>query len=205
MDSQRLQSHCGSHRYLLLPVKETSDGSQWWLLGELEHASTQADYAGNAGSSSGGTDGGGIYGDGRDGVIVKQGVVPVVRLTDITDGTTRTLLIGEKRMNASFCETDQQPDDNDGYVGGFQDDVVRFAAAVTQWGPLVPAPDIFGPPYTSETFRPYIYQFGSSHPAVVQFAMCDGSVQGIRFGIDPVVFQNLAVRNDGQILEVPSN
>lgn len=165
----------------------------------------QADYAGNAGSSSGGNDGGGVYGDGRDGVVVKQGAVAAVRLRDITDGLSNTLLIGEKRVNVSFCETDQQPDDNDGYVGGFQDDVVRWGAAATQWGPLVPAPDVTGLAYTWQTFQPCVYQFGSSHPAVAQFAVCDGSVQLIRFGIDPTVFQRLAVRNDGQVAQVSGN
>ncbi|MBI2825861.1 MAG: DUF1559 domain-containing protein [Planctomycetia bacterium] len=167
----------------------------YWASWNLPRA--QADYAGNAGSSSEGSDGGGIYGDGRDGVIVKLGDVLPVRLADVTDGTSKTLLVGEKRMNASFCQTDQQPDDNDGYVGGFQDDVVRWGAAVTPWGPLVPAPDVWGPPYTWDTFQPCIYQFGSSHPGVAQFAVCDGSVQTIRFGIDPVVFQSLTARNDG--------
>ena len=68
-------------------------------------------------------------------MIVEQGVT-IVRMKNITDGTSKTLLIGEKRMNASFCTTDQQYDDNDGYVGGFQDDVVNgWVSAIS------PSPD----------------------------------------------------------------
>jgi hypothetical protein len=38
------------------------------------------------------------------------------------------MMVREKHMNLTFVTTQPQPDDNDGYVGGFQDDVVRWAA-----------------------------------------------------------------------------
>jgi prepilin-type N-terminal cleavage/methylation domain-containing protein len=158
----------------------------------------QSDYAGNSGSSTVGQDFGlGLYGKGFDGVIVEQ-AMPIVRLKHITDGTSKTLLVGEKRMNIKYCMTDQQPDDNDGYVGGFQDDVVRFAASASPWGPLIPEPDFYGPPYGTTPLQPGITEFGSSHPGVAQFVLCDGSVQAIAFTIDPPAFVHWAVRNDGQ-------
>ena len=168
----------------------------------------QTDYAGNAGSSTSEQDPwSGRYGNGKDGVIVKQ-ELPIVRLRHITDGTSKTLLVGEKRMNASWCTTDQQPDDNDGYVGGFQDDVVRWGTAnpIGVSEPLVPAADVFGPQSSSapgavNPFWPTSWQFGSSHPGIAQFVLCDGSVQAIAFTIDPTTFQRWAVRNDGQTSE----
>jgi prepilin-type N-terminal cleavage/methylation domain-containing protein len=162
----------------------------------------QADYAGNAGSMPEGGDGGGIFGDGRDGVIVEMGSVRPVRFKDITDGTSKTLLIGEKRLNVSYCTTDQQPDDNDGFVGGFQDDVVRFGAATSSYGPIIPQPDVFGAQYTWATLQPPIFEFGSSHPSVVQFVLCDGSVQAFAFTIDSQTFQYWAVRNDGLSIQL---
>ncbi len=162
------------------------------------------DYAGNAGSSNEGTnDNDGYYGNGRDGVIVEQGVT-IVRIPNITDGTSKTLLIGEKLMNVTYCSTEQQPDDNDGYVGGFQDDVVRWTAAASVYGPLTPNPDISGPPYTIATLWPPTLEFGSSHPGVVQFVLCDGSVQAIGFTIDPLAFQYWGVLNDGASLQLPT-
>jgi prepilin-type N-terminal cleavage/methylation domain-containing protein len=166
----------------------------------------QADYAGNGGSSTENGDNGGQYGDGKDGVIVEQ-AVGIIRFRDITDGTSKTLLIGEKRMNVTYCTTDQQPDDNDGYVGGYQDDVVRFGAATSTWGPIVPDQDVWGLQYTwgpPQPIQPPIYEFGSSHPGVCQFVLCDGSVQTIAFAVDPQTFQYWCVRNDGMSAQLPS-
>ena len=124
------------------------------------------DYAGNAGTSSVGGDGGGAYGDGSvDGVVVHQGT-RTISLANVTDGASFTILVGEKHLNLTFCNTQPEPDDNDGFVGGFEDDVVRWG----DYSPngtlhLPPAPDSFGPLDTFSTICPHIYRFGSSHPA----------------------------------------
>ena len=160
------------------------------------------DYAGNAGSSNeASNDNDGYYGNGRDGVIVEQGVT-IVRIKNITDGTSKTFLIGEKLMNVSYCTTEQQPDDNDGYVGGFQDDVVRWTAATSVYGPIVPNPDVYGARYTIATIWPPTLEFGSSHAGIAQFVLCDGSVQAIGFTIDPLTFQRWGVRNDGASIQL---
>ena len=161
----------------------------------------QCDYAGNAGASSANGDGSGIYGDGHDGVIIQQSY-GTTNLKNITDGSSKTLLIGEKRMNVTYCTTDQQPDDNDGFVGGFQDDVVRWVDHASPYGALVPDADWFGPPYTGANLHPGIFQFGSSHPGIAQFVMCDGSVQSISLLVDPLTFERLGVKNDGYTVDV---
>ncbi len=172
------------------------------------------DYAGNGGSSLEDGDGSGIYGDGHDGVIVDRAgtptavppipPVPFVNLKNITDGTSKTLLIGEKKMNIAFCTVEPQADDNEGYVAGFQDDIVRFGAATSPYGPIVPNPDFAGPQYGVIAWIPHTFQFGSSHPGVCQFVLCDGSVQTIGFTIDPTAFQYWAVRNDGLSVQLPT-
>jgi len=149
------------------------------------------DYAGNAGTSNLGNDGGGIYGIGEDGVIIRLGATDFLRLKDIRDGTSNTLMLGEKRMNIALVTVEPQPDDNDGYVGGFQDDVVR-------WGAFPPAPDFTGPRYVWETLHPGIWQFGSSHSGGFQGIFADGSIHFIHFAVDPTVFRYLCSRNDGQ-------
>jgi len=165
------------------------------------------DYAGNGGSSLEDGDGSGIYGDGRDGVIIDIQTVPVVpfvRFKNITDGTSKTLLIGEKKMNIAFCMVEPQADDNEGYVAGFQDDVVRFGAGTSPYGPISPNPDFAGPRYGVISWIPHSFEFGSSHPGVCQFVLCDGSVQAIGFTIDPIAFQYWAVRNDNMSTQLPT-
>ncbi len=147
-----------------------------------------------------------MYGDGRDGVIIEQ-AVEIIRFRDITDGTSHTLLIGEKRMNYNYCTTDQQPDDNDGYVGGFQDDVIRFGAANTSYGPLVPGRiwsipcSIPGAPAADSTANLGIRLVARRR---VPVCFVRRSVQSIAYTIDPWMFQYWAVRNDGFSTQLPT-
>ncbi len=165
------------------------------------------DYAGNAGSwLEMSIDG--LFGDGRDGVIVDRfsnltPPVPFVSFKHIADGTSKTLLVGEKKMNVTWCTLETQADDNEGYVSGFQDDTVRFGAATTSdYGPITPTHDIQADRYGVINWVPHAFEFGSSHPDVCQFVLCDGSVQAIGFTIDPTTFQYWASRNDGQSLQL---
>jgi prepilin-type N-terminal cleavage/methylation domain-containing protein len=148
------------------------------------------DYAGNAGTVQQGNWGFGVFGNGADGVVIQLGSGPFVTYQAITDGASNTLMAGEKHMNASVSSIETQPDDNDGYVGGFQDDVVR-------WGAFPPLQDSYQQPYTFTDMQPSIYRFGSSHRAGFQGVFCDGSVHLIEYTINPTTFHNLCSRNDG--------
>ena len=156
----------------------------------------QIDYAGNGGTE--GTFGPNYarFGEGQDGVIVRRGQTYVGYKT-IRDGSSNTLLVGEKRMNRFLAITENQPDDNDGYTAGYQDDSIR-------WGhpELKPEPDynstdrmVYGP-----GLSPYIWQFGSSHPGIFQGVLVDGSVRTIRYSVSPETFRRLCKRNDGETL-----
>jgi prepilin-type N-terminal cleavage/methylation domain-containing protein len=154
------------------------------------------DYAGNAGTSDQVYDNGGIYGYGSDGLVIYRKKVPFVALKDVVDGVSNTLMVGEKHMNLGFVTIECQPDDNVGYVGGFQDDVVR-------WGAYPPKPDAVKPKYDWGTIHPDIFQFGGSHPAGVQAVFADGAVHLVPYTIDPAVFRKLCSRNDGQAPDSP--
>ncbi len=159
----------------------------------IPYPRAMTDYAGNAGTSAVGGDGSGIYGEGQDGVVVRLGV-GAVTFASLADGTSSTILAAEKRLNRTLASGECQADDNDGYVGGFEDDVVR-------WGAYRPEPDTTGPVESYGTIHPRIFQFGSSHPGGVQTLFGDGSVRSVRFSISAETFRRLSSRNDGLVTD----
>src|SRR5690606_30420718 len=73
------------------------------------------DYAGNAGGNHyGGTPGSNNSWQERNGAIVRQGVARVSVGSDFPDGTSNTLLIGEKRIDPTWASATCA--DNDGYT-----------------------------------------------------------------------------------------
>jgi prepilin-type N-terminal cleavage/methylation domain-containing protein len=173
----------------------------YWAISSQPRA--QADYAGNAGSYN-------MLGPAQwqtfNGLFTMTGK-PIIRPKDVGDGITKTILVGEKCMNVTYCTTDQQPDDNVGYIGGFQDDVIRYGMAITPQGqPVAPTPDVSGPKYgqPGQPLFPCTHSFGSSHPGVCLFVLCDGSVQAVNYDIDPLVFERYCARDDGAINEASS-
>jgi prepilin-type N-terminal cleavage/methylation domain-containing protein/prepilin-type processing-associated H-X9-DG protein len=137
------------------------------------------DYAGNGGAYTGT---GYAWGDGYNGVVVRSNKAPL-RLTDISDGTANTVMVGEKQLNKAFLN--QFPcDDNNAYTDGWDWDIIR-------WGNSPPAPDFFGPSDCGHLV------FGSSHTEGANTVFADGSVRFVRYGVAQAVFQAACVRNDG--------
>jgi prepilin-type N-terminal cleavage/methylation domain-containing protein/prepilin-type processing-associated H-X9-DG protein len=108
-----------------------------------------------------------------------------VRIAQITDGTSNTLLVAEKRLNLAFLG-ENQPDDNEGYADGFDDDVIRRTD-------VPPAPDYHGDGAGGQ-------RFGASHPGRFNALLADGSVRGVSYTIDPTVFRYLGNKSDGQAI-----
>lgn len=108
------------------------------------------------------------------------------RIADIVDGTSQSILLGEKRLNLKALGS-AQPDDNEGYTSGWNSDTMRN----TDKKPL---PDFHGLGDGDE-------RFGSSHPGVFVVSLADGSVQALSFGIDTRVFSRLGHVSDGQVIE----
>ena len=109
-----------------------------------------------------------------------------LRIADITDGTSNTLLVGEKRMNLQLLGS-RQSDDDTGYASGFDADVVRKTT-------LTPAADYRAATGDGEQ------RFGASHPGGFNALLADGSVRKLSFSIDATVFRLLGERKDGQAL-----
>jgi prepilin-type N-terminal cleavage/methylation domain-containing protein/prepilin-type processing-associated H-X9-DG protein len=109
----------------------------------------------------------------------------------ITDGTSNTLLIGDKRMNRALLGQ-RQDDDSEGYTAGFDENTVRTTL-------LPPAPDFNAPtPPNGQNL------FGSSHSGGFNAVFADGSVHFIPYAIDPKVFSYLGNRSDGQVIDTSS-
>lgn len=110
-------------------------------------------------------------------------------LASITDGTSNTLLVGEKRLNRTYIGQ-YQGDDNEGYTSGWDHDVIRSTNRE-------PRPDFNRPSGDGEL------RFGASHPGGFMVAVADGSVRFIPYTIPLNMFQRFGNRADGQPVELP--
>ena len=155
------------------------------------------DYAGNGGTDTTGDNGWGTLGNGKDGAIVRRPDGSADRsgpvgVAEIRDGTSNTLLVGEKCLNVGILGQ-TQPDDDSGYMDGWDWDIVR-------WGYFQPNPD-WSDPNASGGNVPLRGAFGSSHSGAFNAVLCDGSVRPISYSIALDVFRRLSSRKDGQPLD----
>jgi prepilin-type processing-associated H-X9-DG protein len=165
-------------------------GGSWQV---FPYPRAMTDYAGNGGA--GRNEGGPWFGFGEDGVVVRQsldGKNSVIRRpAHITDGLSNTIMVGEKLLNANYI-FETEPNDNDGYTTGWDDDIVRWGGP--EIGP--PIQDFNGPDWTTDNLWPNNFRFGSAHTTGAQFVFCDGSVRLIHYNVNPLTFSHLCCRND---------
>ena len=151
-----------------------------------------SDYAGNVGPTTGNSNPAnpqlGLNAPGSPGVNIpfppnflwhpllpqQQGVMyggSIVRFKQITDGTSKTYLCGEKYHNPAAYEDGTDYTDTEGCWTGNNDDSLRT-------GHLAPIQDQMGLRAQDRV------AFGSAHPGTFHMAWCDGSVSSIDFNID---------------------
>jgi prepilin-type N-terminal cleavage/methylation domain-containing protein/prepilin-type processing-associated H-X9-DG protein len=117
---------------------------------------------------------------------VVQQYIPM-RIVNVRDGTSNTLLLSERRLNIAFLGTPQY-DDDVGYASGWDNDTMRQTD-------LAPAPD-----YSASSGDGGM-RFGSSHPGRFNAIFADGSVHTITYGIDPTIFRHLGNMTDGHTFD----
>ena len=108
------------------------------------------------------------------------------RIADITDGTSNTLMVSEKRMNLLYLGQKQQ-DDNQGYTVGFNYDTVRHTSRIPSADYSAPFGDGGG-------------MFGASHPGRFNAVFADGSVRTLSYGLDKNIFLLLGDKSDGKAI-----
>ncbi|QDU21112.1 DUF1559 domain-containing protein [Urbifossiella limnaea] len=154
----------------------------------------RCDYAGNGGRN--------MAGNGTEGVFVRQWRAPGTTmsptapveqrrtLTDITDGTSNTVMVAEKQVH--FSVLGSAGGDNEVWNNsGWDQDHQRF-------GEAVPEPDDKHPTSASSTF--WSVRFGGSHPGVFNAVMADGSVRSMRYTADAANWMRVCLIGDGQVI-----
>lgn len=116
-----------------------------------------------------------------------------VRIAQIPDGTSKTMLFGEKYMRPeSYNFSLGSYGDNQSLYTGFEWDntrLTRFIEGDSNSEVYQPRQDRIG----YDTF----HAFGSAHAAGFNAAICDGSVRTIGFDVDREVYRRVGNRRDG--------
>jgi prepilin-type N-terminal cleavage/methylation domain-containing protein/prepilin-type processing-associated H-X9-DG protein len=108
-----------------------------------------------------------------------------IRGCDILDGTSCTILLGEKFLPVDCYLTGMYDGDNENAYCGFNCDLNRCTE-------LIPRQDSQTDPNEAG-----IKCFGSPHSNGCNFAMCDGSVHTLNYNMDATTFRYLGHREDG--------
>jgi prepilin-type N-terminal cleavage/methylation domain-containing protein len=109
----------------------------------------------------------------------------------ITDGLSKTFLVGEENLNPQHYETGIPLNDNQGAYTGFNYDNNRVASRQ-----FPPGPDTLG--------QDRLAAFGSAHSSGWHAACCDGSVSFLAYDLDVVTASRLANRKDNEQVSRPN-
>jgi prepilin-type N-terminal cleavage/methylation domain-containing protein/prepilin-type processing-associated H-X9-DG protein len=177
-----------------------------------------SDYAGNAGITWCPADDVSTWtGSIIPGLLNNLTPVPPVKIASITDGTSNTLLLGEKFVATDQYTTGGEWGDNNGWNHGNswittrnathqpRQDTLSSTATQEQPVPNYNAPGIngrcgpwgLGPASGGGGYYDY---WGSPHPGGFNASMADGSVRSVSYSIDIQILRNLSHRSDGSVI-----
>jgi prepilin-type N-terminal cleavage/methylation domain-containing protein/prepilin-type processing-associated H-X9-DG protein len=145
--------------------------------------------------------------------------VPSVTIPSISDGTSNTLLLGDKYLSIDQYATANSWGDNSGSVGTGntwisgrcaihqpRQDQISSTSTQETAPPNHGAPGIngrcgpwgLGPPSGGGGYYDY---WGSAHPGGFNIAFADGSVRTIKYSISLPVLQALSTRTGGEVID----
>jgi prepilin-type processing-associated H-X9-DG protein len=136
-------------------------------------------------------------------------VTGLVKVGKITDGTSKTLLIGEKyvrsdQYDGAIAGSNRNSDDR-GWTDGYDADLLRS----TCYPPLQDSDGIgwstllknyFDDDPNTAFALSNVYHFGSAHNGGMNAAFTDGSGHTISYDIDAVVFNSLGTRSGNETI-----
>jgi prepilin-type processing-associated H-X9-DG protein len=125
--------------------------------------------------------------------IFASNVPNPITMAKITDGTAKTMLVGEKYLRSDFYSTGGSSDDR-GWTDGWDPDTMRCTCIQPindsncdkEHSPCPPA---------FENSSYYTLIMGSAHPGAMNAVFADGSVRGIDYEVDLFVLNGLGTRN----------
>ena len=133
-----------------------------------------------------------------------------VKPGQVTDGLSNTLLIGEKVVRSDLSAGNITPSgnfawsDDRGWSDGWDPDTVRFTGyqpiSDSNQGICFNSSAAISRYCTSDGAD--VLFFGSSHPGGINAVFADGSVHGITFDVDILVFNALGTRNGEETVDL---
>jgi prepilin-type N-terminal cleavage/methylation domain-containing protein len=140
----------------------------------------------------------GSYGDDAQtrGAIVDY-TRPTVTLTSFVDGTSTTVLAGEKWIKSTNYKQIATP----AICCGQESQATGFGWAITRPTTVALWPDS-NPAIPGGGDWWWNGRFGSPHPSGVLVVMADGSVRSLSFNLPASVFLNLGNRDDGTVVDL---
>jgi len=129
-----------------------------------------------------------------DGAVVPR--FPI-ELRQITDGTSKTMLVGEKYVSPIFYDDESRVSscsDNNPAYNGYDWDCIRWIRNFQDSNgnrPYDPAKDQY------DLDEGCSRRFGSAHPSVFLAVSCDGSATSYAYDTDMDILTGLCARNDG--------
>jgi prepilin-type N-terminal cleavage/methylation domain-containing protein len=116
-----------------------------------------------------------------------------VKIAQITDGTSKTMLIGEKYVRSDLYLGTTSSDDF-GWTDGWDPDVMRSTGIPPlQDSSIDPLIDAHAQPPMGSAW--WEFHFGSAHSGGINASLADGGVRTISYDIDLNVFNALGTRN----------
>jgi hypothetical protein len=113
----------------------------------------------------------------------------VLKPRNISDGFSKTYLIGEKYLIVKDYETGNDPADNEFLHVGFDNDSCKTSAK--------------DPVADGAIVDPDANRWGSAHLAGFHMVLCDGSTRAITYDIDLKAHKSLGNRKDGGTFVLP--